>query len=441
MIFENLSDKLQNAFAKLKGRGRLSKEDIKLAMRDVKLALLEADVNFRIVREFINSVTEKASQEEVMRSLTPEQQVIKIVNDELCALMGSTNSKIEFSSSLPSMILMAGLQGAGKTTASAKLASYLKKKGKKPMMVACDIYRPAAIKQLQVLGGKIDIPVFTIDGERDVIKIVEGAIERANYFQNDVLIIDTAGRLHIDEDMMAEITSIKQKFSPREILLVLDAMTGQDAVNVAESFNSALEISGIIMSKLDGDTRGGAALSVKAVTGKPIKFASVGEKIEDLQEFHPDRMASQILGMGDMLTLIEKAQESFDMKSAEKLEKKIKSSNFDLEDFLEQLEQIQNMGPIGDILSMIPGLNKKMLANANVDDKQIIKTKAIIQSMTMQERKDPSILAASRKRRIAAGAGMHVSDINRLLKQFDQTKKLMKRFNGKKKFGKRGLPF
>lgn len=444
MVFENLSERLQNAFASLKGRGRIGAGDIKVVMREVRLALLEADVNFKIVKEFVSRVSEKATTTEVMQSLTPEQQLIKLVNQELTDLMGSSSAKLEFSSQPPSFIMMAGLQGAGKTTATAKLAQYLKKKGKKPLMVACDVYRPAAIKQLQVLGKSIDIPVFTIDGEKNVVKIASEAKKHAEYYQNDVVILDTAGRLHIDEGLMGELVNIKKKIDPKEILLVLDAMTGQDAVNVAEHFNSMLEISGIIMSKLDGDTRGGAALSVREVTGKPIKFASVGEKLNDLEEFHPDRMASKILGMGDMLSLIEKAEAQFDEEQAAKLEKKLKTATFDFEDFLDQLEQIQKMGPIGDLLKMIPGVNKKMLADANVDDSQLVKTKAIIQSMTIQERKDPTILAASRKKRIAAGCGMHVSDINRLVKQFDQMKKMMKNFGGgKKRRGRRrgGLPF
>lgn len=360
-------------------------------------------------------------------------------------MMGTTSAKLEFSSQPPSFILMAGLQGAGKTTASGKLAGLLKKQGKKPLLVACDVYRPAAIEQLKILGGKLDVPVFTIDGEKNVPLIVRKAKEHAVYYQNDVVILDTAGRLHIDATLMDELAQIKREVNPKEILLVLDAMTGQDAVNVAEHFNSQLEITGIIMSKLDGDTRGGAALSVRAVTGKPIKFASVGEKLDAIEEFHPDRMASQILGMGDMLSLIEQAQQQFDLEKAKKLEQKLRSKKgFDLEDFLEQLDQVQKMGPIGDLLSKIPGVNKKMLEGAEVDDKQVGRVKAIILSMTPHERQNPDILAASRKRRIAAGAGVQVADINRLLKQFEQTQKLMKQFGGfggKKKLKRGGFPF
>ncbi len=433
MIFENLSDRLQNAFRSLKGRGRITEADVKSVMREVRLALLEADVNFKVVKDFVASVSEKAVTEEVIKSLSPEQQIIKLVNEELTALMGKSGERIEFSSQPPSFIMLVGLQGAGKTTAAGKLALHLRKKGKRPLLVAADVYRPAAIKQLEILGSQIDIPVFKIDGESDVRSIVNKAREHAAYYQNDVVIIDTAGRLHIDDALMAELKRIKDAVSPKEILLVLDAMTGQDAVNVAEHFNNELDITGIIMSKLDGDTRGGAALSVRAVTGKAIKFASVGEKLSDLEEFHPDRMASKILGMGDMLSLIEKAEAEYDEEVAKKMEKKLREASFDLEDFLEQIEQLQKMGPIADILSMLPGVNKNALKDVNVDDKQLVRVKAIIQSMTPHERQNPSVLQASRKRRIAKGSGVDVSDVNKLLKQFDQMKQMMKSFSKKKK--------
>ncbi len=434
MLFENLSDRLQGAFHSLKGKGVLSESDIKAAMREVRLALLEADVNYKVVKDFVANITEKAMTEEVMKSLTPDQQVIKLVDAELTELMGSTNDRLEFSSQPPSFIMLVGLQGAGKTTAAAKLALRLRKQGKKPLLVAADVYRPAAIKQLEILGAQIDIPVFKNDGETDVVKIVRQARDTAKYFQKDIVIIDTAGRLHVDEELMKELQGIKELIDPKEILLVLDAMTGQDAVNVATQFDESLDVTGIIMSKLDGDTRGGAALSVKAVTGKSIKFASVGEKLNDLEEFHPDRMASKILGMGDVLSLIEKAEAEYDEELAKKMEKKFKENSFDLEDFLQQIEQIQKMGPIGDLLSMLPGVNKKMLDEVQVDDSQITRVKAIIQSMTPEERANPSILQASRKRRIAKGSATEVSEVNKLLKQFDQTKKMMKKF-GKKKGG------
>lgn len=439
MIFENLSDRLQNAFRALRGKGRITESDVKAVMREVRLALLEADVNFKVVKDFVASVSEKAITEEVMKSLSPEQQIIKLVNEELTTLMGKSGERIEFSSQPPSFIMLVGLQGAGKTTAAGKLALHLRKKGKKPLLVAADVYRPAAIKQLEVLGGQIDIPVFKMEGESDVRLIVSKAHDHAKYYQNDVVIIDTAGRLHIDDALMAELKRIKAAVNPKEILLVLDAMTGQDAVNVAEHFNNELDITGIIMSKLDGDTRGGAALSVRAVTGKAIKLASVGEKLSDLEEFHPDRMASKILGMGDMLSLIEKAEAEYDEEVAKKMEKKLREASFDLDDFLEQIEQIQKMGPLKDILSMLPGMNKSALKDINIDDKQLIKVKAIIQSMTLQERQDPNILQASRKRRVAKGSGVDVSDVNRLLKQFDQMKQMMKSFGKKKKGKGRGL--
>ncbi len=442
MAFESLAEKLQGAFNQLRGKGKLNEKDVKDAMREVKLALLEADVNFKVVKDFINTLTERAIGESVMQSLTPGQQVIKIVSEELTNLMGKTQSKLEYSSKPPTIIMMAGLQGAGKTTTCGKLGSLLKKQGKRPLLVACDIYRPAAIQQLKVVGEKVGVPVFEMGNQTNPVEIAKAGLAHAIHFNNDVVILDTAGRLHIDENLMQELIQIKETVSPKEILLVLDAMTGQDAVNVAEHFNAQLEISGVILTKLDGDTRGGAALSVRAVTGKPIKYACIGEKLTDIEEFYPDRMASRILGMGDVLSLIEKAQENFDEEKAKKLEKKMKTSTFDLEDFLDQLEQLQKMGPIGDLLGMIPGMNNnKALKGVDVNDKDLIRTKAIIQSMTRKERMDPDIINGSRKKRIAAGCGVHVSEVNRLLKQFEQTKKMMKQFGGMEKKMKRGGGF
>lgn len=441
MVFESLAEKLQGAFSQLKGKGKLTEKDVKAAMREVKLALLEADVNFKVVKDFINTVTERAIGESVLQSLTPGQQVIKIVNDELTNLMGKTQSKVEFASKPPTIIMMAGLQGAGKTTTCGKLGGMLKKNGKRPLLVACDIYRPAAIKQLEVVGEKVGVPVFTMGDQVSPVTIAEKALAHAIHHNNDVVILDTAGRLHIDEALMQELIDVKDTVKPHEILLVLDAMTGQDAVNVADHFNKQLEIGGVILTKLDGDTRGGAALSVRAVTGKPIKFACIGEKLTDIEEFYPDRMASRILGMGDVLTLIDKAQEAFDQEKAKKLESKMKDMSFDLEDFLDQLEQLQNMGPIGDLLGMIPGMNKKALQGVEVSDKDLGRTKAIILSMTPKERKSPEIINGSRKKRIAAGSGVHVSEVNRLLKQFDQSKKMMKQFGQMDKKMKKGGGF
>ena len=446
LVFESLADKLQNAFKNLKGKGKLTEKDVKAAMREVKLALLEADVNFKVVKDFIKKITDRAVGEDVLQSLTPGQQVIKIVNEELTALMGTSQSKLTYSPNPPTVIMMAGLQGAGKTTTCGKLGQMLKKNGKRPLLVACDVYRPAAIKQLQVVGEKLDIPVFAMGDQVSPVNIAKAGIAHAEKFNNDIVIVDTAGRLHIDEKLMQELIDVKEAISPNEILLVLDAMTGQDAVNVAEHFNEQLEVSGVVLTKLDGDTRGGAALSVRAVTGKPIKYACVGEKLTDIEEFHPDRMASRILGMGDMLSLIEKAEENFNEEKAKKLEQKIKNQSFDFEDFLDQLEQIQKMGPIGDLLGMMPGMNSKQLEGINVDDKQLDRTKAIIQSMTLKERQEPSVINGSRKRRIAAGSGVEVSEVNRLLKQFEQTKKMMKQFGQMGKKMKRGgggmkLPF
>ena len=445
MVFENLADKLQNTFKALRGKGKLTEADVKAAMREVKLALLEADVNFKIVKDFVQKVTDRAIGQEVMSSLTPGQQVIKIVNEELTALMGTTRSKLTVSSSPVSVYMMVGLQGSGKTTTCGKLGNYLKKQGKKPLLVACDIYRPAAIKQLQVVGDSLGLPVFSM-GQISPVEITKAALQQAARYGNDVVILDTAGRLHIDEALMQELVEIKKAARPTEILLVVDAMTGQDAVNVAESFNAQLGIDGLVMTKLDGDTRGGAALSVRAVTGKPIKFAGMGEKLNELEEFHPDRMASRILGMGDVLTLIEKAQSSFDEEEARKLEKKMKKGSFDFEDFLAQLQQMKKMGPIGDLLGMIPGMgNQKALKDIQVDEKQFVRLEAIIQSMTVKERRDPNLINGSRKKRIAAGSGTSVQEVNQLLKQFEQMKKMMKQFSGMEKRMKRGggmrLPF
>lgn len=431
MAFENLGDKLQGVFKRLRGKGKLTEKDIKDAMREVKLALLEADVNFKVVKNFVSSVSEKALGQQILESLTPSQQLIKIVRDELIELMGSENEQLSYAKNPPTVYMMCGLQGAGKTTASGKLALSLRKAfGKRPLMAACDVQRPAAIKQLQVLGAQIDVPVFSIEGEKDPVKIAKEAIAHAKKHGNDPVIIDTAGRLHIDEVLMEELRKIKEETNPTEILLVVDAMTGQDAVNVAEHFNSQLDITGVILSKLDGDTRGGAAISVKAITGKPIKFSSVGEKLSDWEVFHPERMASRILGMGDVMTLIDKAQEAFDEKEAAALENKIKKQSFDLEDFLAQLQQIKKMGPLSQLMRMIPGIGKKALDSIDIEDgeNRMKRIEAIIRSMTPEERQKPQIIGANRKIRIAKGSGTKVQDVNALLKQFDQMKQMMKQF-------------
>ena len=422
MIFEGLSDKLQGALGKLKSKGKLTEKDVKDAMREVKLALLEADVNFKVVKDFVKKVQERCVGQEVMSSLTPGQHVIKIVNEELTSLMGDVSSKIMISPKPPTIIMMVGLQGAGKTTTSGKLGGYFKKQGKRPLLIACDIYRPAAIKQLQVVGEKLDIPVFNMGDKESPVNIAKAGLSHAMKNNHDLVIIDTAGRLHIDETLMDELKSIKSEVKPHEILLVVDSMTGQDAVNVAESFNEALGVDGVVLTKLDGDTRGGAALSIRAVTQKPIKFIGMGEKLDDLEPFHPDRMASRILGMGDILSLIEKAQESIDLDKAKELEQKIKKQDLDFEDFLEQMEQIQNMGPLDKILGMIPGMGniKDQLGDVDLNGKEMKRTKAIVQSMTIEERRDPSILNASRKKRIARGSGTSVQDVNRLIKQFNE---------------------
>lgn len=442
MAFESLSQKLQDVFKQLKGKGKLTEKDVKEALREVRLALLEADVNFKIVKEFINSVTEKAIGEEVLTSLTPGQQVIKIVNDELVDLMGATQSKLTYANKPPTVYMMVGLQGAGKTTTAGKLSGILKKEGKKPLLAACDIYRPAAIKQLEVVGKNFDIPVFSM-GEANPVDIAREALKKAKENGNDVLIVDTAGRLHIDEGLMAELKNIKSEIRPQEILLVVDAMTGQDAVNVAESFNEQLGIDGIIMTKLDGDARGGAALSVRAVTKKPVKFIGMGEKAQDLEAFYPDRMASRILGMGDVLSLIEKAQSAFDEDEAAALEKKMRNQEFNLEDFMQQMQQIKKMGPLKSIMGMIPGMNQLNLDDAQVDEKALGHVEAIIQSMTVQERRNPSILNGSRKKRIANGSGRSIQEVNSLLKRFEEMKKMMKQLNDmtKGKKGKMNLPF
>ena len=442
MAFESLSDKLQNTFRKLKGKGKVSEKDLKDAMREVKLALLEADVNFKVVKDFVKQVSERAAGAEVMESLTPAQQVIKIVNEELIALMGGTEQKLEFSSKPPTVIMMAGLQGAGKTTTAAKLGGLLKKQGKRPLLCACDVYRPAAVKQLQVVGGKLELPVFAVEGSTDAVGIAKAGLAHAISHSNDVFIIDTAGRLHIDEALMQELKDICAEVSPTEILLVVDAMTGQDAVNVADAFNKDLEISGVVLTKLDGDTRGGAALSVRAVTQKPIKFCGMGEKLTDLEVFHPDRMASRILGMGDMLSLIEKAEQAIDMKKASELERKLRTQQFTFSDFLDQMEQMKNMGPIQDIIKMLPGVDNKALKNLDVDERRMSHIEAIITSMTPRERDLIDKLSPSRRERIANGSGTSLAEVNALIKQFEQMQKLMKQLGGgmgKKMKKRRGL--
>ena len=420
----------------MREKGKLTDLEIKQAMREIRIALLEADVNFQVVRDFINKVSEKASGEDILKGLNSTQQVIKIVNDELIALMGSTHSKLAVADRPPTIIMMCGLQGAGKTTMCGKLAGMLKKQNKKVMLAACDVYRPAAIKQLQVVGGKVNVPVFE-EGQINPVKIAKDALDEAKRQGTDVLIVDTAGRLHIDEQLMEELQKIKAEVKPNEILLVVDSMTGQDAVNVAETFNQKLDITGVIITKLDGDTRGGAALSIKAVTGKPIKFVGSGEKMEDIEPFYPDRMASRILGMGDVLTLIEKAQEAFSEEEALKLQKKMKTNSFTLQDYLNQLESVKKMGGIGKLMSMVPGLGGKVNED-DIDESKIIKTKAIILSMTPEERNNPDIIKASRRKRIAAGSGTSIQDVNQLLKQFDMSKEMMRRVS---KNGMRGMKF
>lgn len=445
MALDGLSERLQDAFAKLKGKGKISEQDIKDVLREVRVALLEADVNYKVVKTFVGNIKDRAMGADVMESLTPGQQVVKIVHDELTQLMGGEAKKIEISSKPPTIIMMVGLQGSGKTTSTGKLARYLKEKmHKRPLLAACDVYRPAAIQQLKVLGKQLDIPVFEQGSDRSPVDIASDAVAHAKAHGNDVVIIDTAGRLHIDEVLMQELVAIKEAVTPTEILLVVDAMTGQDAVNVAEHFNDNLDITGIVLTKLDGDTRGGAALSVKSVTGKPIKFIGQGEKLDALEPFHPDRMASRILGMGDILTLIEKAEAEFDQKQAAELQEKIKTQSFTLEDYLAQMDQLQGMGDIESMLSMIPGVSKKMLKNVKLDAKDMDHTRAIILSMTPEERQNTKIINGSRRKRIAAGCGLKVQDVNRLIKQFEQSQTFMKQFGAMAsgKGGKKGrLPF
>ena len=440
MAFEGLADRLQKTIQKITGKGKVSEADVKEMTREVRLALLEADVNFKVVKDFVNRVKERAIGQEVMESLTPGQQVIKVVKDELSQLMGGEQSKIAVSQKPPTVIMMVGLQGAGKTTTTGKLANHLRKKhNRKPLLVAADIYRPAAINQLQTLGKQLDMPVFEKGTEANPVDIAKEAIEHAKQEHLDYVLIDTAGRLHVDENLMDELRQVKDAVSPDEIFLVVDAMTGQDAVNVAESFNEQLDVTGVVLTKLDGDTRGGAALSIKAVTGKPIKFAGMGEKLDQLEPFHPERMASRILGMGDVLSLIEKAQENVDEKKAKQLEEKMRTMSFTFEDFLEQMQQVKSMGPLDEILNMIPGMNKmKGMKNMQIDEKQIGHVEAIIQSMTIEERQNPDIMNGSRKKRIAKGSGTSVAEVNRLLKQFEDMKKMMKQMTGMKKGKKRG---
>ncbi len=442
MIFENLADRLQETFKKLRGHGKLTADDVNATMREIRIALLEADVNFKVVKDFIKKIKERAVGQEVLESLTPAQAVIKIVNEELTALMGQTQSHINISPKAPTIIMMVGLQGAGKTTSAGKLGLMFKKQGKHPLMVAADIYRPAAIKQLQVLGSQIDIPVFAKEDCKDAVRIANEAIDYAKSHANDIVIIDTAGRLHIDENLMQELKSIKEDVKPHEILLVVDAMTGQDAVNVAESFNNDLGLDGVILTKMDGDARGGAALSVKAVTGCPIKFVGAGEKLEALEPFYPDRMASRILGMGDVLTLIEKAQTAFDAEEAKKMEKAFRKNEFTLDDFLSQLNQVRKLGSFENILGMIPGMGglKKKLGDVDIDmnGKEIKHIEAIIRAMTPEEKRNTKIINGSRRKRIAMGSGTKVQEVNKLLKQFDEMKKMMKKMSNMKQLNKKG---
>lgn len=430
MAFEGLSSRLQDITRKLRGKARVTESDLKEVLREVKLALLEADVNYKIVKDFIKVIEEKSLGQDVLKSLTPGQQIIKIVKDELVDLLGGEDSKISFSPNPPTIIMLVGLQGSGKTTTAGKLANIIRKQGKKPLLVACDVYRPAAIKQLQVVGKQLDIPVYANEATKDVALIARQSINQAMSKLNDVIILDTAGRLHIDEELMHELKNIKSDVKPHEILLVVDSMTGQDAVNVASSFNENLGIDGVILTKLDGDTRGGSALSVKKVTGKPIKFAATGEKLSDIEEFHPDRMASRILGMGDVLSIIEKAEESFDEEEALKLEKKLKKQGFDLDDYLAQLKQMKKLGSFSSILKMLPGMDA--LKNVKIDDKEFDRIEAIISSMTKEERRNPKILNGSRRIRIAKGSGTTVQDINKFMNSYEMTQKMMKKMTGNK---------
>lgn len=442
MAFESLSDRLQATMKKIRGRGKVSENDVKQMTREIRLALLEADVNFKVVKSFVKSVQERAIGQDVMKSLTPGQQIIKVVQEELTKLMGGEQTNLNLALKPPTVLLFVGLQGAGKTTSAAKLANYIRKThNKKPLMIAADIYRPAAIKQLQTLGGQLSIPVFSLGDQVSPVEIVRQGMEQAKADHHDLILIDTAGRLHIDEGLMDELDQIKAVSHPDEIFLVVDAMTGQDAVNVAASFNERLDLTGVIMTKLDGDTRGGAALSIRSVTGTPIKFVGMGEKMDALEPFHPDRMASRILGMGDVLSLIEKAQATIDEEKAQDMQQKLLSASFTLDDFLDQIGQIRNMGPLEDLLAMMPGANKfKGMKNMQVDEKKIGQIEAIIRSMTSQEKNDPDVINAGRKKRIALGSGTSVADVNRLLKQFKDMKKMMKQFMGKTK-GKKRNPF
>ena len=450
MAFEGLTEKLSAAFKKLRGKGRLSEADVKESMKEIRMALLEADVNFKVVKQFVAAVTERAVGTDVLESLTPAQMIVKIVNEELTALMGGESTKLTISSRPPTVVMLVGLNGAGKTTNGAKLAGFLKKQqGKRPLLVACDTFRPAAITQLEVVGAQVDVPVFQM-GQTDPIAIAQAGIEHAKKHGNDIVFIDTAGRLHVDEELMDQLRAMKAAVEPTEILLIVDAMIGQDAVNAAKTFDEALDLTGVMLTKLDGDARGGAALSILAVTGKPIKFVGVGEKLDQVEVFHPDRMASRILGMGDMLSLIEKAQQNFDAKKAAELEQKLRKNKFTLADFYDQLVQLKGMGSLTDIAGMLPGMNAKALEGATVDEGALSRTEAIILSMTPAEREDPSLLNNSRKKRIAAGSGTQVVDINRLLKQFDLMQQMSRQFSGKQmkrmgrmgKFGKMpGMPF
>ena len=443
-MFQNLTEKLTNAFKKFRGKGKLTAQDVKEGMREIKLALLEADVNFKVVKEFINSVTERAVGTDVLESLLPAQQIVKIVNEELIKLMGSEAPKININPKPPTVVMMVGLQGAGKTTHAAKIASMYKKKGKAPLLVACDVYRPAAIDQLKIVGESVGVPVFSLGAKISPVEIAKAGVEHAKKNGNDMVIVDTAGRLHIDEELMGELVKIKSNINPDEILLVVDAMLGQDAVNVAKSFNDLLDITGVVLTKLDGDTRGGAALSVRYITGKPIKFIGTGEKLDALELFYPDRMASRILGMGDILSLIEKAEAAYDEKNAKELEKKIRESTFSLDDFLMQMRQLKKMGNLEQLIGMVPGMNTGALKNAQIDENQMKRTEAIILSMTQKERLQPEIINGSRRKRIATGSGTTVEDVNKLLRQFDQMKKMMKQFSGMGKrrgFSGLRLPF
>ncbi|MBR4873484.1 MAG: signal recognition particle protein [Clostridia bacterium] len=445
-MFQSLGDKLAGAFKKFRSKGKLTEADVKAGMREIKLALLEADVNFKVVKDFVNTVSARAVGGDVLESLVPAQQIVKIVNEELTNLMGGSQSKLTISPKPPTVVMMVGLQGAGKTTHAAKLAGLYKSQGKKPLLVACDVYRPAAIKQLEIVGEALDIPVFSMGTDVSPVKIAKEGVKFAEKKGLDMVFVDTAGRLHIDEALMAELKSIKAEVAPTEILLTVDAMIGQDAVNVAESFNDLLDITGVVLTKLDGDTRGGAALSIRHVTGKPIKFIGTGEKLDKIEPFHPDRMASRILGMGDVLTLIEKAEQAFDEKKAKELEEKIRKSTFTLDDYLDQFAQLKKMGGMDQLAGMIPGMNAAAMRDAKVDEKLLARQEAIIKSMTKQEREKPDVLNASRRKRIAAGSGTSVEEVNRLLKQFDQVNKLMKQFSDPSKMarfakGRMKMPF